>query len=494
MNSKNYFIYNNNNNNINLTNNNNNVYLRRTNSVTRLSEIKDLEKKSRREQADQPVHEPKDSLFSSSSGYTNYRGLLNLCIILLVLSNARVALENIIKYGILVDPVQWIKIFIGKPNAWPSCQLILSVNIFILISFVLEHIFATKLWRERTGRILVMLNIATILSLPPIVINSVHCNPIGASIACGLYSIISLKLVSYHMVNYWCRKHKLCTKKLSNAGPHTRRRSFSSKEIQKLHQNGSTNNDSKHPLVEYPNNLNLVDLYYYMFAPTLCYELNFPRSERIRKRFLIKRILEILFLLQLNLGLIQQWMVPTISNSFKPLQEMNFTKMLERLLKLAIPNHIIWLIFFYWFFHSCLNTIAEILRFSDREFYRDWWNAESVNYFWQNWNIPVHKWCVRHLYKPLIAKGVNKFHASVLVFLLSAFFHEYLVSVPLSMFRLWAFFGMLSQIPFSMFVSKYLNNQTANIAVWISLIIGQPLCILMYYHDYYVIHHVNKNK
>lgn len=29
-----------------------------------------------------------------------------------------------------------------------------------------------------------------------------------------------------------------------------------------------------------------------MFAPTLCYELNFPRSPRIRKGFLLKRIVE----------------------------------------------------------------------------------------------------------------------------------------------------------------------------------------------------------
>lgn len=34
------------------------------------------------------------------------------------------------------------------------------------------------------------------------------------------------------------------------------------------------------------------DLVYFMFAPTLCYELNFPRSGRIRKRFLLKRIME----------------------------------------------------------------------------------------------------------------------------------------------------------------------------------------------------------
>lgn len=53
--------------------------------------------------------------------------------------------------------------------------------------------------------------------------------------------------------------------------------------------------DSKHDvdgggviLVQYPDNLNLADLYYYILAPTLCYELNFPRTQRIRKRYLFK--------------------------------------------------------------------------------------------------------------------------------------------------------------------------------------------------------------
>ena len=43
---------------------------------------------------------------------------------------------------------------------------------------------------------------------------------------------------------------------------------------------------------------------------------------------------------------------------------------MERVLKLAIPNIIIWLIFFYTSFHSMMNLIAEVLMFSDREFYR----------------------------------------------------------------------------------------------------------------------------
>lgn len=38
-------------------------------------------------------------------------------------------------------------------------------------------------------------------------------------------------------------------------------------------------------LVQYPDNLNIFDLYYFILAPTLCYELNFPRTQRIRKRY-----------------------------------------------------------------------------------------------------------------------------------------------------------------------------------------------------------------
>jgi diacylglycerol O-acyltransferase-1 len=67
---------------------------------------------------------------------------------------------------------------------------------------------------------------------------------------------------------------------------------------------------------------------------------------------------------------VQQWLVPTVRNSLRPFMEMNMTRMLERLLKLSIPNHFLWQIMFYWLFHSILNLTAELLRFADRQFYR----------------------------------------------------------------------------------------------------------------------------
>ena len=68
----------------------------------------------------------------------------------------------------------------------------------------------------------------------------------------------------------------------------------------------------------------------------------------------------------------------------------------ERLLKLAVPNHLLWLIFFYLLFHSFLNITGEILKFADRNFYGDWWNATNVEDFWRYWNLPIHRWAVRY--------------------------------------------------------------------------------------------------
>ena len=42
----------------------------------------------------------------------------------------------------------------------------------------------------------------------------------------------------------------------------------------------------------YPNNLNITDLYYFILTPTFCYELNYPRNERINKGFVFKSLFE----------------------------------------------------------------------------------------------------------------------------------------------------------------------------------------------------------
>ena len=150
-----------------------------------------------------------------------------------------------------------------------------------------------------------------------------------------------MKLWSFVHVNIWCRT-SLKQQGLSISGK--RRESFSddrrrdSEDINANLINGTKDHPTPAPapLVQYPDNLTMKDLCYFLLAPTLCYELNFPRTERIRKRFLIKRALEVMVGINIVMALFQQWMIPSVQNSFVPFSNMEFTKAAERLLKLAV--------------------------------------------------------------------------------------------------------------------------------------------------------------
>ena len=78
-------------------------------------------------------------------------------------------------------------------------------------------------------------------------------------------------------------------------------------------------------VVQYPDNLSLKDIYYFWLAPTLCYELNFPRSGRIRKMFLLRRALEVLVGTNIALALAQQWIIPSVVNSLIPFSVIFFS-------------------------------------------------------------------------------------------------------------------------------------------------------------------------
>ena len=116
------------------------------------------------------------------------------------------------------------------------------------------------------------------------------------------------------------------------------RRSASSDEESKEEKN----------IVVYPNNLTLGNIYYFFLAPTLCYELNFPRTCRVRKWFLTRRICEgwldfisneysldtqVIFLTHIIMALTQQWIIPNLVNSLVPFSQTNLPLATERLIR-----------------------------------------------------------------------------------------------------------------------------------------------------------------
>ncbi|RVW43971.1 Diacylglycerol O-acyltransferase 1 [Vitis vinifera] len=245
--------------------------------------------------------------------------------------------------------------------------------------------------------------------------------------------------------------------------------------------------------MDYPYDVNFKSLAYFMVAPTLCYQPSYPRSTCIRKGWVFRQFVKLAIFTGVMGFIIEQYINPIVQNSQHPLKG-NFFYALERILKLSVPNLYVWLCMFYCFFHLWLNILAELLRFGDREFYKDWWNAKTVE-------EPVHKWMVRHLYFPCLRNGISKGVSVVIAFAISAIFHELCIAVPCHMFKLWAFIGIMFQVPLVL-VTNYLQNKFRNSMVWgwvcgIRLsaivgnmifwlffsILGQPMCVLLYYHD-----------
>ena len=79
--------------------------------------------------------------------------------------------------------------------------------------------------------------------------------------------------------------------------------------------------------------------------------------------------------------------MPTVANSMKFMKNDDYIMMVERVMKLAIPNVYGWILMFYAFFHCWMNFLAELTRFSDRNFYKDWWNSIYLDQYWRTWNL-----------------------------------------------------------------------------------------------------------
>ena len=56
----------------------------------------------------------------------------------------------------------------------------------------------------------------------------------------------------------------------------------------------------------YPRNITVSNFAYFLVVPTLCYQPVYPRSDRIRKRWLLKRFFELLACLGLMAFLVSQ--------------------------------------------------------------------------------------------------------------------------------------------------------------------------------------------
>jgi len=94
----------------------------------------------------------------------------------------------------------------------------------------------------------------------------------------------------------------------------------------------------------------------------------------------------------------------------------------------------------------------------------------------------------RHIYLPLVARGVPPKLAQVIVFVFSAVLHEMLVGIPTHNIIGVAFMGMILQIPLIALtdalqqIKGFDGRTVGNMIFWASFcLVGQPLAALLYF-------------
>lgn len=115
----------------------------------------------------------------------------------------------------------------------------------------------------------------------------------------------------------------------------------------------------------YPKNLTLYNYVDYLFCPTLCYELEYPRTQRIRKMELLYKTLAVFGCIFLLTFVTEQYVMPALDIAVEQLELPGTVGdrtliVLETISRLLFPFVVIFLLVFLVIFEYALGAFAEM--------------------------------------------------------------------------------------------------------------------------------------
>ena len=233
-------------------------------------------------------------------------------------------------------------------------------------------------------------------------------------------------------------------------------------------------------------------LLYFVFAPTMLYSESYPKNDRIRKSIILERLAGIVLCFISMYIVVEEYILPavqrlTLLKSSTTVNEY-ILGAIYAYSKLLLPCNAYFLLGFFFVFEYWCNLFAELTCFADRQFYTDWWNGISFYDFSTRWNIPVHKFLQKYIYRHLIDEAkYSKSTAMTVTFLFSSVFHELVMFVmmgPSKYIFTFLFVYQMLQIPLiSLVVGTGWAKKNVNLAnwvFWIMLVLGIPTVVLSY--------------
>ncbi|KAG9270147.1 sterol O-acyltransferase 1 [Astyanax mexicanus] len=223
---------------------------------------------------------------------------------------------------------------------------------------------------------------------------------------------------------------------------------------------------------------------YFLFAPTLIYRDNYPRNPYVRWSYVATKLLQVLGCLFYAYYVFVRLCIP----QFRSLQLFDLRVMVLCVFNSILPGVLVLFLGFFAFLHCWLNAFAEMLRFGDRMFYKDWWNSTSFANYYRTWNVVVHDWLYYYVYRDFLWMSQKRFRAAAMfiVFTVSAVVHEYVLAICFGffypvLFCLFMCFGMM----FNFILHDRRKGPVWNVIMWTALFLGQGVLICLYSQEWY---------
>ncbi|KAL1838158.1 hypothetical protein VTJ49DRAFT_2984 [Mycothermus thermophilus] len=246
--------------------------------------------------------------------------------------------------------------------------------------------------------------------------------------------------------------------------------------------------------ITYPANLTWANYVDYIFCPTLCYEIEYPRNDKINWPNLFSKIAAVFGCISLLTLISEEFILPALvdaSRRLDPSLRPESTPLTGVEVLLVLAETISWLLFpfmltfllvFLVIFEYVLGAFAELTRFADRHFYSDWWNSTDWMEFSREWNVPVYSFLRRHVYsasRPYIGKA----NATVITFLISAIGHEIVMACITKKIRGYGFVCQMLQLPIVVLQrTRWVRGRKTfnNVCFWCSMILGLSIICSLY--------------
>lgn len=226
---------------------------------------------------------------------------------------------------------------------------------------------------------------------------------------------------------------------------------------------------------------------FFHLVPTLIYRDNYVKGPPTNYKKAIYHFLNFVTCIYFTYILFKTFCLPIFSKT--GLDPGNWKDFISSAFTGIVPGVMCLFLLFFGLLHSWLNGFAEIMRFPDRYFYEDWWNARELGSFYRRWNVIVYDWLYYYVYLDIVrfSKGrITKSRAMLASFVLSAVAHEFIVAVAVKFF--YPILMVIILIPGLILIGRKQQPKkigSSNIIFWIVMFVGLALITVTYSREFY---------